>query len=545
MNPAAHATRGDSVIKTFDYVIVGAGAAGCVLAYRLSEDPQVSVALLEAGPSHKHPLIDMPKGLGKVLQNPKYTWPNPTEPEAGTAGEVEYWLRGKVLGGSTSVNGMMYVRGQPADFDAIAASSSDDWSWQHIGPAYAAMEAHELGADATRGAKGPLRISMPVMKTKLTEAMIAAGVALGVPRKQDVNTPDNGTGIGYAPSTIYKGRRESAATAFIDPIRDRSNLTVVTGALVDRVQFDGTRASSVLVQVNGVSETYAARRDIILAGGALSSPTILQRSGVGPAALLKQHGIAVVHDSPQVGQNLSEHRAILMQWKLREPLSQNLHFSGVRLLGVVAEYFLKKTGMMASATYEVGAWLKSKADLPRPDLQMLIAPFSFDFPSKRTKLETFHGIHTVAYPLRPTSRGEVLLRSTDPADMPVLKPNYRATEEDRRAMIDMVRVARQYADQQPLRDLIEVETYPGPAATSDDDLIAAYDKLGSCGFHAVGSCRMGADAESVVDPQLRVRGVSGLRVMDTSIFPQIPSGNTNGPTMVMAWRAADVILRGS
>lgn len=525
-------------------MIVGAGAAGCVLAYRLSEDPGVSVALLEAGAEHRHPFIDMPKGLGKILQSPKFIWPNPTEPEAGTAGEVEHWLRGKVLGGSSSVNGMMYVRGQPADFDEIAARSSEDWSWKHIGAAYAALESHELGAAETRGAKGPLRVSMPVMKDKLSEAMIAAGEAMGLPRKQDVNAPDNGTAIGYAARTIYKGKRESAATAFIDPIRKRPNLTIITKAMVDRVLFDGRRASSVLAQVAGASQTYSARRDIIIAGGALASPTILQRSGIGPAALLKQHGIEVVHDSPQVGQNLIEHRALLMQWKLREPLSQNLHFSGLRLLGVTAEYFIRKTGMMASAAYEVGAWLKSRPELPRPDLQFLLAPFSFDFASKRTKLEPFHGIHTVAYPLRPTSRGEINIRSKRPDDMPIIRPNYHATAEDRRAMIDLVKVARQYANQKPLRDLIEVETYPGPDVTSDDELIAAYDKLGSCGFHAVGSCRMGSDAESVVDPQLRVRGVDGLRVMDTSIIPQIPSGNTNGPTMAMAWRAADVIRGG-
>ncbi|MDB5970159.1 MAG: glucose-methanol-choline oxidoreductase [Hydrocarboniphaga sp.] len=524
-------------------MIVGAGAAGCVLAYRLSEDPKNSVALIEAGASHRHPFIDMPKGLGKILQSPKFTWPFPTEPEDGTAGEVEYWLRGKVLGGSTSVNGMMYVRGQPADFDEIAARSSDDWSWQHIGAAYAALESHELGAAETRGAKGPLRVSMPVMKDRLSEAMIAAGEAMGLPRKLDVNAPDNGPAVGYAPRTIYKGRRESAATAFIDPIRKRPNLTIITNAMVDRVLFDGKRATSVLASVDDASQTFAAKREIIIAGGALASPTILQRSGIGPADLLKQHGISVVHDSPQVGQNLIEHRALLMQWKLREPLSQNLHFSGLRLLGVTAQYFMKRTGMMASAAYEVGAWLKSRPELPRPDLQFLLAPFSFDFASKRTKLEPFHGIHTVAYPLRPTSRGEINIRSKNPGDMPILKPNYHSTAEDRRTMIDLIKVARQYANQTPLRALIEVETYPGPAATTDDELIAAYDKFGSCGFHAVGSCRMGSDAESVVDPELRVRGVDNLRVMDTSIIPQIPSGNTNGPTMAMAWRAADLILR--
>ncbi len=528
-------------MQTYDYIIVGAGAAGCVLAHRLSEDRGVTVALLEAGPEHRHPFISMPKGLAKILQNPKYTWAHPTEPEAGTNGAVENWLRGKVLGGSSSVNGMMYVRGQPADFDAIAALSSDDWSWPHIGAAYAAMEAHELGADATRGDRGPLRISLPTAKDRLSEAMIGAGAALGLPRLDDVNAPHGGEGIGYAPRTIFGGRRQDAATAFLQPIRDRPNLTVVTGAMVDRVCFDNRRATHVEMQLNGESESYAANSEIILCGGALSSPTILQRSGIGPASLLRRHGIQPMVDAPEVGENLIEHRVLLMQWKLREPLSQNLTFGGLKLLRVTAEYFLKRTGPMSSAAYEIVAWLKSRPELARPDLQFLVAPFSFDFASMRTRLEPFHGMHICAYPLRPTSRGSVHIRSRDVGEPPLLRPNYHSTEEDRRAMIDLVKLARRYAQQSPLRDTIEAETYPGPDCESDEDMIRAYDRNGTCGFHAVGSCRMGRDEQSVVDPALRVRGVAGLRVMDTSIMPQIPSGNTNGPTMAMAWRAADII----
>jgi choline dehydrogenase-like flavoprotein len=532
-------------MKTFDYVIVGAGAAGCVLAYRLSENPSVSVALLEAGPGHKHPLIDMPKGLGKMLFNPKYTWTNATEPHLTTNNEAEHWLRGKVLGGSTSVNGMMYVRGQPADFDEIAARSSDDWSWRQIGAAYEALECHALGSGPSRGGRGPLRITLPAIRTALTEAMIKAGESMGLPRKQDVNAPDNEVGVGYAPVTIFGGKRQSAATAFLDPIRQRPNLTVITGAHVDRVLFTNRRATSVLARIGTRDQTIEARREVILCGGALASPLLLQRSGIGPSALLERHGIEVVQDSPEVGQNLIEHRGLIMQWKLSQPLSQNLELSGVRLLRVVAEYLFKKTGIMAAGTYEIGAWFRSRPDAPRPDIQLLLAPFSFDLATKRQKLEPFHGMHTVAYGLRPTSRGEILIRSRDPNDAPVLRPNYRTTAEDRQTMIDVVRTARRYAEQPALRAMIEAETYPGPNCESDDDIIAAYDHLGTCGYHAVGSCRMGSDAESVVDPELRVRGVNGLRVMDTSIIPQIPAGNTNGPTMAMAWRAADIIQRAS
>lgn len=528
--------------QSFDYVIVGAGAAGCVLANRLSEDGRTTVALLEAGPDHRHPLITMPKGIGKVLFDPRFTWPFPSEPEAATAGAAENWVRGKVLGGSSSVNGLMYVRGQPADFDAIARETSDDWNWSHIGAAYRAMEAHELGPAPTRGAGGPLRVTVSDVRDRLSEAMVQAGVSLGLPWKQDVNQPDNGEGIGYAARTIHHGRRVSAATAFIDPIRGRPTLSVVTGALAERIVFEGTRARGVDVVRGATRERFDARREVIVCGGALSSPVLLQRSGVGPAALLREHGICVVQDLP-VGENLAEHRAILLQWKLREALSLNASFSGLKLLGITAQYFLKRTGPMAMGAYEIGAWLKTRPELERPDIQFLVAAFSFDLGSGRKKLEAFPGMHICAYPLRPTSRGSIAIRSADPHEPPRLKPNYLATELDRRTAIDLVKTARRYVAQAPLASLIESETYPGPAATSDEAILESYHRHGTCGYHAVGTCRMGRDAGSVVDPELRVRGVQGLRVMDTSVMPQIPSGNTSGPTMAMAWRAADILRR--
>lgn len=529
-------------MDSFDYVIVGAGAAGCVLAHRLSEDPKVRVALLEAGPSQKHPLISMPKGLGLLINNPKYTWSFPTQAEPSTGNKVETWARGKVLGGSSSLNGLMYVRGQPEDFDEIAAQTSEDWSWRHIAAAYKAMENHQLGADETRGDQGPLRITLPDEKSELTEAMVKAGVQLGLPLRRDPNAPDGGYGIGYAARNIYDGRRQDAATAFVDPVRSRPNLTVVTNAPVRRVRFEGRRAVAAEVESGGSVRECRATREIIIAGGALSSPGLLQRSGIGPAALLQKLGIPVVHDAPEVGQNLIEHRAILMSWKLKKPLSQNPQFSGWRAAVSALTYFLKRRGPMAAATYEVGAWLKSRSDLTRPDLQFLIAPFSLDGDKQPHK---FHGFHMVAYPLRPTSRGEINIRSSKLEDAPLLSPNHRSTEHDRELMRAVVHTARQYAAQPALRELVEVEVYPGPQCQSDDEIIAAYDREGSCGYHAVGSCRMGRDERSVVDPELRVRGVEGLRVMDTSVMPQIPSGNTNGPTMAMAWRAADIIRRGA
>lgn len=526
----------------FDYVIVGAGAAGCVLAYRLSEDPSVSVALIEAGPRDTHPFISMPKGLAKVMQDPAHLWLHAGKPEEASGGQAEVWVRGRVLGGSSSVNGMMYVRGQPADFDGIAALSSDDWSWDHIGAAYRALENHELGAAPTRGDQGPLRISMPTLRDRLSDAQVAAGQTLGWSGKADVNEPDDVERIGYTPRTIYRGKRQSAATAFLRPAEGRRNLTVLTDRTADRVLFDGRRAVGVEVRRNGAAETIGAAREVILCGGAMSTPGVLERSGVGAAARLAALGVPVIHDLPEVGEGLIEHRGIVMQWKLNAELSQNREFSGLRLLKSTALYYLTKDGPMSSAAYEIGAWFKSDPSQPRPDLQMLAAPYSFNV-ANRMELEPFPGMNVVIYPLRPTSRGSIHIETRDPAASAAFQPNYRSTEADRKAMVAAMRRARDWAAQPALKALIVEETMPGPAYQSDAEILEAYDRYGTCGYHAVGSCRMGKDADSVVDPQLRVRGVEGLRVMDTSVMPVIPSGNTNGPTMAMAWRAADIIQR--
>ncbi|WP_408587068.1 GMC family oxidoreductase [Novosphingobium sp.] len=529
-------------MEGFDYIIAGAGAAGCVLAHRLSADPAIRVCLIEAGPRDTHPFIAMPKGLAKVMADPKHLWAHASTPEASTGGASETWVRGRVLGGSSSVNGMMYVRGQPADFDAIAEVTSDDWAWKHIGPAYAALESHELGADETRGAAGPLKVSMPTLKDALSDAQIAAGEAMGWPRKADVNAPDNGEAVGYTPRTIHKGKRQSAATAFLRPAEARSNLTVLTECTVDRVVFAGKRATGVEVLRGGVREVIGCHGEVIVCGGAMASPAILERSGIGDPARLEALGIPVVHASAEVGENLIEHRGLIVQWKLKRDVSQNKEFKGWRLLRSVLRYYLAKDGPMAAAAYELGAWFRTRPGLNRPDAQMLIAPFSFDFAKNRQDVERHPGMHVVVYPLRPTSRGSIHIATRDPDAAASFQPNYRATPEDRAAMVGAVRVVRAWAGQRPLAALIEAETMPGPDFASDAEILAAYDRFGTCGYHAVGSCRMGKDAESVVDPRTSVRGVEGLRVVDTSIMPAIPAGNTQGPTMAMAWRAADLIL---
>ena len=528
----------------YDYVIVGAGSAGCVLAYRLSENPAVRVCLIEAGKRDLYPLLHVPKAVPIVMSRLQNAYYYPIDPEPGTANKAEAWMRGRVAGGSSSVNGLMYVRGQPADYDAIAELSSADWSWQHIGAAYAALENHQLGKGETRGDKGRLRLSLPGkdVRSAVHEAILKAGAAMGLPVKEDVNTPDNGEAIGYASRNVWKGRRQSAAVAFLNPARKRKNLTIITQAVGDKILLDGKKAVGISVLQKGQTRTIMGR-EIILCGGAMATPGLLERSGIGDPAVLQPLGIEVRHALPSVGTGLLEHRALLMQWKVKKGYSQNHLYHGWRLPLQILRYILFRTGVMSSATFDMGAWVKSRPGVNRPDAQFLIAPHSVDFAKLGKTTESFPGISMVVYQLRPTSAGTVHITSSDPMAMPQTKPNHRATELDRQEMISTVKAARRLVSTPPLKDIVVAETVPGPQYQTDEEIIGAYDLFATCGYHAVGSCRMGKDADSVVDPSLRVRGLEGLRIMDTSIMPVIPSGNTNGPTMAMAWRAADVILR--
>jgi len=529
-------------MSVYDYVIVGAGSAGCVLANRLSADPTVNVALLEAGGSDAHPYVAMPKAVAKLIAMPSVMWLFTADPQRETAMKPDYWLRGRVVGGSSSVNGMIWVRGQPADFDAIAARSSDDWSWQHIGRAYAEMENHELGKGPFRGGAGSLRISIATPRNALTEAILMAGERMGWPVKLDVNEPDMGEGIGYVQQTIYRGKRQSAALAFLHPVAQRPNLTVITNAIVDRVRFHDKRAAGVEVLQANQRREISARREIILAAGAVASPGILERSGIGDPARLAGLDIPLIHANEQVGENVIEHRALRMQWKLRQPLSLNFAFNGWRLIGSVLKYYLTGNGALSGAAMDMRAAFRSRPELDRPDVHAQIGLYSREL-SGSGRMEPFHGFSAVVHPLRPTSTGAVHITTRDPTTLPRIEARYGSSAEDETITIAAARWMRRFAQQEPLRQLIETETAPGPAAQSDDDIVAALYKHGIPCMHAVGSCRMGKDADSVVDPNLRVRGVEGLRIMDTSIMPTIPSGNTNGPTLAMAWRAADIIRR--
>ena len=528
--------------ESYDYIIVGAGSSGCVLANRLSADPATRVLLVESGPDNKSPLIRMPRGIGKLLApgNP-HVWDYEVSP--GGNRPAETWLKGRAVGGSSSVNGMVYVRGAPMDYDQWQALGCTGWGWDTIGKCFMALEDHALGEGGERGTGGPLHVTVQPSGNPVCEAVLAAAEEMGVARVPDINAPEavEAGGLGYQTKNIWKGKRFSAADAFLAPVRHRDNLDILTATDVLKVTTEGSRATGVLLRDKHGTRTVAAR-EVILSAGAIQSPKLLQLSGIGPGALLRAHGIPVVHDAPGVGQNLREHRYLQTVYRVKGG-SLNQAFAGPGLALSVLKYALLGSGPLTHAAHEVGGFVKTEPGIPHANAQIGVSLYSLNHESGTPQVDRHHGLSILGYFTRPESQGEIRIQSADPDVAPFIDANHFSAEIDKAMAVSVMRWLRRLGAQPALKPWIIEEQAPGPSIESDEDILQNAVALGGTAFHICGTCRMGTDAEAVLDPQLRVRGIEGLRVVDTSIMPTIVSGNTNAPAMVIAMNASDMILQ--
>jgi choline dehydrogenase len=534
-------------VQTYDYIIVGAGSAGCVLAARLSESGRHTVLLLEAGPSDRRFWIQTPIGYGKTFYDPDVNWMYRTEPEPGLGGRQIYQPRGKVLGGSSSINAMVYSRGQPSDFDAWEALGNPGWGWRDVLPAYRRMEDHALGAGPDHGAGGPLGVSViEGTAHPLTALFVEAAAEAGIPRTGDLN----GTsieGAGYYQITTRGGLRMSAARAYLKPARGRANLAVETGALATKILFEGRRAVGIAYRQRGAGREARAGRAVILAGGAINTPQLLQISGIGPASLLAGLGIEVVADRPAVGANLQDHLCYDHVYRCNRP-SLNQEFGPLmRRLRAGLRYVLTRTGPLALSVNQGGAFLRTTPDRPAPDMQLYFSPLSYERvpPGVRAMMmpDAFPGFSLSASPCNPTSRGSVLARSADPGVAPAIRGNYLSTEKDVADLLAGARILRRLSATPVFAALVEAEIKPGSAVESNESLVEDIRARAYSVFHPCGTCRMGPDAaDTVVDARLRAHGLEGLRIADASIFPLVTSGNTNAPAIMVGEKAADIIL---
>lgn len=530
-------------MREFDYVIVGAGSAGCVLANRLSADPGVQVCLVEAGKRDNSLLVRMPAGVGMLIKDENaYNWGFHTEPQTHLDGRRLWWPRGRGWGGSSSINGMVYIRGHARDYDQWQQMGLTGWSFADVLPYFKRSESHEGGETEFHGGDGPLKVTESPASSPLYQAFVDAGRAAGHAVTRDFNGAEQ-EGMGLYQRTIHDGRRWSASAGYLQPIAGkRPNLTIVSTGMVTRIRTEGGRATGVdIVEGKGRRpQSLGARREVLVCAGAVQSPQLLQLSGIGDPGLLGRHGIDVVAASPGVGANLQDHLDVVVVHEMSQPLSAYSQQAGLKKLGAGLRYLLGRKGPGADNFLQAGAFLKSRTGLDRPDLQLhYVNACMID----HGRVEVKHDGFTVhACQLRPESRGSVAIRSADPFDPPAIDPNYLATDEDRRAMREGVRMVRDICAQAPLASYRGREMLPGTGVASDADVDAYIRRSGETIYHPVGTVAMGATDAAPLDAELRVRGVDGLRVVDASVMPTLIGGNTNAPTIMIAEKAADLIL---
>lgn len=523
----------------FDYIIIGAGSAGCVLANRLSANSKNQVLLLEAGSRDTNPWIHIPVGYFKTMHNPATDWCYETEPDPGIAGRKLQWPRGKVLGGSSSLNGLLYVRGQAADYDRWRQLGNSGWAFEDVLPYFKKSEDQERGACQYHGVGGPLKVSDLRLRRPIADYFIAGARDIGIPLNNDYNGATQ-EGVGYFQQTAHQGKRWSTARGFLHPVKNRHNLCVKTRAHTTRIIFEGQRAVGVEYERGDKRFRAAAKAEVILSAGAIGSPQILQCSGIGPQDWLNSLGIPIVHHLAGVGQNLQDHLQIRLVYKTKERTLNNEVNNGFLKSMMALQYLLFRTGPLTLSASQVAIFTRSEASVERPDIQFHMQPLSADKPGKNP--HRFSAFTASVCQLRPESRGHIRIQSPNPFHYPAIYPNYLSTELDRRTAVNGIKTARRIAAAPSLAPHIVDEFAPGTRYQSDDELLDAAKHYSQTIYHPVGTCKMGQDNMAVVDTRLRVHGIDKLRVVDASIMPEIVSGNTNAPTIMIAEKASDMIL---